>query len=182
VIADQNQRIEARVELLDHGERMTAPTSNELSASGQPPSHYIAAGRMGILDQDLLGADSDRGLIALGEGLIEFASLIFISGIYALYLKTVFENGIEIDVFDQQPLFDILDPNGGAIDVHHLAASSVVLSISRDGARLWIARGPKWDLTGGRGCPDAGREVLASTSNFLSNPDVRRGTPAVRIC
>jgi hypothetical protein len=96
---------------------------------------------MGILDQDLLGADSDRGSIALGEGLIEFASLIFISGVYTLYLKTVFENSIEIDVFDQQPQFDILDPNGGAVDVHHLAASSVVLSISRDGARLWFARG-----------------------------------------
>jgi hypothetical protein len=55
--------------------------------------------------------------IALGEGLIEFASLIFISGIYALYLRTVFENGIETDVFDPQPQFDILDPTGGVKDV-----------------------------------------------------------------
>lgn len=53
----------------------------------------------------------------MGEGLIDFASLIFISGIYALYLRAIFENGIETDVFDRQPQFDILDPTGGVKDV-----------------------------------------------------------------
>jgi hypothetical protein len=65
---------------------------------------------------DLLSAGSgDR--IAFGEGLIEIASLIFISGLYALYLRAIFENGIETDAFDAQSQFDILDPTGGVKDV-----------------------------------------------------------------
>ena len=55
--------------------------------------------------------------LGTGEDLIEFASAVFISGIYALYLDHVFDNGIETDAFDPQPQFDILDPTGGVKDV-----------------------------------------------------------------
>jgi hypothetical protein len=55
--------------------------------------------------------------IALGEALIEYATHLFLGGIYSLYLKTIFDNGIETDVFDPQPQFDILDPAGGVKDV-----------------------------------------------------------------
>lgn len=66
-------------------------------------------------DLDLLSPGSG-GSIALGEGLIQFATAIFISGIYALYLRTIFDDGIKTDVFDPQPQFNILEPTGSVKD------------------------------------------------------------------
>lgn len=63
----------------------------------------------------LSSGSGDR--ISLIDTLIEVASTIFVSGIYALYLKTVFDNGIRTDIFDPQPQFDILDPSGGVSNV-----------------------------------------------------------------
>jgi hypothetical protein len=82
-----------------------------------PPDLPISRSENYSTDQLNLLSSGSGDTIALGEGLIEFASFIFISGIYALYLKTIFDNGIETDVFDPQPQFDILDPTGGVKDV-----------------------------------------------------------------
>ena len=68
-------------------------------------------------DQLNLLSSGSGDQISVIESLIEFASTIFVSGIYALYLKTVFENYIRTDVFDPQPQFDILDPTGGVSNV-----------------------------------------------------------------
>jgi hypothetical protein len=65
---------------------------------------------------DLLSPGSG-GSIALGETLIEVLSAIFISGLYGLYLKFILDRGIKTDVFDPQPEFNILDPNGGVLNV-----------------------------------------------------------------
>ena len=75
----------------------------------QAPSLPISRNENYSTDELNLLSSGSGDSIALGEGLIEFASLIFISGIYALYLKAIFDNGIETDVFDPQPQFDIVN-------------------------------------------------------------------------
>lgn len=100
--------VEVRVDLLEHGADGRAYDAPPLPVSR---SENYSTGQL-----DRLSSGSG-GAIALGEALIGFASLVFISGIYALYLKAIFDNGIETDVFDPQPQFDILDAAGGVKDV-----------------------------------------------------------------
>jgi hypothetical protein len=83
----------------------------------QAPALPVSRSENYSTDQLNLLSPGSGDSIALGEGLIDFASAIFISGIYALYLRAIFDDGIETDVFDPQPQFDILDPNGGVTDV-----------------------------------------------------------------
>jgi hypothetical protein len=100
--------VEVRVDLLEQSRDGRAY---------QAPGLPISRSENYSTDQLNLLSPGSGDTIALGEGLIDFASLIFISGIYALYLRAIFENGIETDVFDRQPQFDILDPTGGVKDV-----------------------------------------------------------------
>jgi hypothetical protein len=83
----------------------------------QAPALPVSRSENYSTDQLDLLSPGDGDTVGLGLGLIEFASTTFLSGIYALYLKGIFENGIETDVFDPQPQFDILDPTGGVKDV-----------------------------------------------------------------
>jgi hypothetical protein len=85
--------------------------------SYRPPALPISRSENYSTDQLNLLSPGSGDSIGLGEDLIDFASLVFISGIYALYLRTIFENGIETDVFKPQPQFDILDSTGGVQDV-----------------------------------------------------------------
>jgi hypothetical protein len=100
--------VDVRVDLLEH-----SPDGRAYDAPGLP----VSRSENYSTDQLNLLSSGSGDTIALGEALIEFASFIFISGIYALYLKTIFDNGIETDVFDPQPQFDILDPTGGVKDI-----------------------------------------------------------------
>lgn len=100
--------VEVRVDLLEQSR-----DGHVYQAPGLP----ISRNENYSTDQLNLLSPGSGDTIALGEGLIQFASLIFISGIYALYLRTIFDDGIETDVFDPQPQFDILDPTGGVKDV-----------------------------------------------------------------
>jgi hypothetical protein len=107
-VSPAHDGVEVRVDLL------------EQSRDGrvyQAPGLPISQSENYSTDQLNLLSPGSGDSIALGEGLIEFASLIFISGIYTLYLRTIFDDGIETDVFDPQPQFDILDPTGGVKDV-----------------------------------------------------------------
>src|SRR5689334_2446324 len=62
VIADEDQRIEGLVELLDHGQGVAAPCPYQLCAIGQPAADDVAPRVMGILDHDLLRPGSDRAI------------------------------------------------------------------------------------------------------------------------
>ena len=100
--------VEVTVDLLDQ------------SRDGRPyqaPGLPISRSENYSTDQLNLLSPGSGDTIGLVESLIQFASLIFISGIYTLYLRTIFDDGIETDVFDPQPQFDILDPTGGVKDV-----------------------------------------------------------------
>jgi hypothetical protein len=101
--------VEIRVDLLEH--------SRDGLVSYRPPALPISRSENYSTDQLNLLSPGSGDSIGLGEDLIDFASLVFISGIYALYLRTIFENGIETDVFKPQPQFDILDSTGGVQDV-----------------------------------------------------------------
>jgi hypothetical protein len=100
--------VDVQVDLLEQG-----PDGRTYDAPGLP----VSRSENYSTDQLNKLSSGSGDSIGLGEALIEFASLIFISGIYALYLKAIFDNGIETDVFDPQPQFDILDPAGGVKDV-----------------------------------------------------------------
>jgi hypothetical protein len=130
-LAQNGDGVEVRVDLVEKGRD---------GREYQIPDLPVSRSENYSTDQLNLLSPGSGDSIALGEGLIDFASVIFISGIYALYLRVIFENGIETDVFDPQPQFDILDPNGGVTDV---PAGQIVpgAGIIEDDSRIYPVTG-----------------------------------------
>jgi hypothetical protein len=107
-LAQTGDAVDVRIDLIERSN-----DGSEYQAPGLP----VSRSENYSTDQlDLLSPGSGDQ-IAFGENMIDFASAIFLSGLFALYLKIIFDKGIETDVFDPLPQFDILDPTGGVADV-----------------------------------------------------------------
>ncbi len=123
VITDEEQGVEALVELLHHAEGMAAPAADQPGAIRQARGDDVAAAVMGVLDQDLF-APASIAPLAGGDHLIGHPRAeLLIGGVRLLGLFPVgdaggaFDIGADID-FHDAPLTRIV----GVLAARQLAA------------------------------------------------------------